>query len=402
MYFHFNAIINQTHLQAIGRSETCSSTLMALSSSLFHYCGLCIFVLIACFTSPIVSIGSHEKSQAALFVFGDSVFDPGNNNYINTITDFQANFRPYGESFFKHPTGRFSDGRLIPDFIAEYAKLPLIPSYFQIGKQHFVHGVNFASGGSGVLVETLRGFVIDLKTQLKHFKKVAKLLKKKVGATESKRIISSAVYILSTGNNDFLIPVLANSPIPYPEREYLQMIMGNLTSVLKGIYKKGGRKFVMFTAAPLGCVPIIRALNVQKGVKNGNCIEEEITNSAKMYNSALPKMLKQLEKQLPGFKFTIFNFFNVFAESIDNPTKYGFKTSKTACCGSGPFRGIFSCGGKRHVKEYELCKNVKDYLFFDSVHPTELAYEQYAELLWNGTTDVVAPYNLKSFFELST
>ena len=79
----------------------------------------------------------------------------------------------------------------------------------------------------------------------------------------------------------------------------------------------------------------------------------------------------------------------------------GFKISETACCGTGPFRGILSCGGKRQVKEYELCKNVKDYLFFDSVHPSELAYQQYAALLWNGTTDVVAPHNLKSFFESS-
>nr|XP_018628157.1 GDSL lipase-like [Nicotiana tomentosiformis] len=106
MYFQFNAIINQTHWSF--RNLFKLSTLMALSSSLFH---LCIFVLIACFTATPIS--SHEKCQAALFVFGDSVFDPGNNNYINTITEFQANFRPYGESFFKHPTGRFSNGRLI-------------------------------------------------------------------------------------------------------------------------------------------------------------------------------------------------------------------------------------------------------------------------------------------------
>ena len=33
--------------------------------------------------------------------------------------------------------------------------------------------------------------------------------------------------------------------------------------------------------------------------------------------------LKKLEKQLPGFKYTIFNFFKVFADSIHNPTKYG-------------------------------------------------------------------------------
>ncbi|KAJ8541788.1 hypothetical protein K7X08_002604 [Anisodus acutangulus] len=115
-----------------------------------------------------------------LSVFGDSILDPGNNNYINTTADFQSNWWPYGESFFKYPTGRHSDGRLISDFIAEYANLPLIPSYFQIGREGFVHGVNFASSLSGCLVETNRGHVINLKTQLKYFKKVVKLLKNKL------------------------------------------------------------------------------------------------------------------------------------------------------------------------------------------------------------------------------
>lgn len=78
----------------------------------------------------------------------------------------------------------------------------------------------------------------------------------------------------------------------------------------------------------------------------------------------------------------------------------GFKTSKIACCGTGPFRGIYSCGGKRQVKEYKLCKNVKNYIFFDSGHLTQVAYKQVAELLWNGTVDVIEPYNLKSFFDL--
>lgn len=357
---------------------------MALNSSLFH---LCIFIFFACFIHPIVCI---SRPQAALFVFGDSLFDPGNNNYINTTTEYQANWWPYGESFFKYPTGRFSDGRLIPDFIAEYANLPLIPSYFEIGKQHFVHGVNFASGGAGCLVETHRGFVIDLKTQLKYFKKVTKLLKKKVGATESKQILSNAVYIFSAGGNDYLAPSSTYSS--YPKRDYLQMIIGNLTCVLKGIYNEGGRKFVMLNMLPLWSLPNVRALN-------SNSIGK-ITNMAKMHNSALPGMLKQLQKPLPGFNYTLFNLFKVFSESIDNPTKYGFKTSKTACCGTGPFRGIYSCGGKRQVKKYELCKNVRDNLFFDSFHPSELAYKQYAEVLWNGTPDIVAPYNLKSVFEL--
>ena len=59
---------------------------------------------------------NHEEGHVALFVFGDSLYDPGNNNYINTT--FKANFPPYGSSYFRFPTGRFSDGRLIPDFIS--------------------------------------------------------------------------------------------------------------------------------------------------------------------------------------------------------------------------------------------------------------------------------------------
>ncbi|XP_015168406.1 GDSL esterase/lipase 5-like [Solanum tuberosum] len=370
---------------------------MALISS------LCIFVLVAYFATPIVC---HEKPyQAALFVFGDSV------SILEIIitstpllTSKQIICRMENHSSSPLLAGSPMDASFLIlslYFAAEYANLPFIPPYFEIGKKPFVHGVNFASGGSGCLAETARGFVIDLQTQLKYFQNVAQLMKKKVGETESKQILSNAVYIFSTANNDMFAPLFANSSFPYSDREYLQMIMGNLTSVLKGIYKEGGRKFVMLNLGPLGCLPLMRALNLQIGVTNGSCMEKA-TNLAKMFNLALPEMLKQLEKQLPGFKYTIFNFFKVLVDSIDNPTKYGLKISESACCGTGPFRGIHSCGGKREVKEYKLCKNVKDYLFFDSAHPSELAYKKYTELLWNGTPDVVAPYNLKSFFKLST
>ena len=154
---------------------------------------LCVwFVLL--FASSLNLVHGHglQKKHVALFVFGDSLFDAGNNNYINTT--FRANYWPYGETFFKYSTGRFSDGRLIPDFIgkrysisflisfavkineygcvliflsvlvfyfaAEYAKLPLIPPYLQPDHNHeFTYGVNFASSGAGALAETSQGLV---------------------------------------------------------------------------------------------------------------------------------------------------------------------------------------------------------------------------------------------------
>jgi hypothetical protein len=53
------------------------------------------------------------------------------------------------------------------------------------------------------------------------------------------------------------------------------------------------------------------------------------------------------------------------------------------------------------VKEYELCENISEYVFFDSAHLSERANEQVAKLMWSGTSNVTgANYNLKALFEL--
>lgn len=59
-----------------------------------------------------------RNSVSAVFVFGDSTSDTGNNNYISTT--FKSNFPPYGRDFLDHiPTGRFSNGRLGNDFVGK-------------------------------------------------------------------------------------------------------------------------------------------------------------------------------------------------------------------------------------------------------------------------------------------
>jgi len=55
------------------------------------------------------------KIQAS-FVFGDSLLDVGNNNYITSLA--KANHHPYGIDFGK-PTGRFCNGRTVVDVIGK-------------------------------------------------------------------------------------------------------------------------------------------------------------------------------------------------------------------------------------------------------------------------------------------
>lgn len=51
-----------------------------------------------------------------VFAFGDSVLDTGNNNNLSSAA--KCNFPPYGRDFIGGiPTGRFSNGKIYPDFI---------------------------------------------------------------------------------------------------------------------------------------------------------------------------------------------------------------------------------------------------------------------------------------------
>lgn len=69
----------------------------------------------------------------AFFVFGDSLVDNGNNNYL--VTSARADSPPYGIDYPTHtPTGRFSNGLNMPDLISKLLIYPFtdIHSIFHI------------------------------------------------------------------------------------------------------------------------------------------------------------------------------------------------------------------------------------------------------------------------------
>ncbi|XP_024026697.1 GDSL esterase/lipase 3 [Morus notabilis] len=324
--------------------------------------------------TTVIFCAAHFKpleKHVALFVFVDSLYDPVNNNYINTITEYQRDV------------------------------LCLIPPYLKPGVHNNECGVNFASAGA--LVQSHQGFVVDLDTQLSYFKKVEKQIRSKLGVREAKELISSAVYLFNVGGNDYLSPFTFNSSLydKCSKKEYVGMVLGKLTQLSKlmgdqEIYKIGGRKFGFGSLLPLGCLPGTKIL--EQGNK-GSCFEE-VTSLMKLHNRELPKALQAIQSQLKGFIYSKHDLYASFSRRSENPSKYGFKEADLGCCGSGLYRGVYSCGGKRGVKEFELCDDVNDYFFFDSYHPTEKAYKQFAKLMWSGNSDITEPFNLKALFEL--
>ncbi|KOM36900.1 hypothetical protein LR48_Vigan03g028100 [Vigna angularis] len=107
-----------------------------------------------------VTVPKSEARPRAFFVFGDSLVDNGNNNYLQTVA--RANAPPYGIDYPTHkPTGRFSNGFNIPDFISQElgAESTMPYSSPDLTIENLLVGANFASAGVGILNDTGDHFV---------------------------------------------------------------------------------------------------------------------------------------------------------------------------------------------------------------------------------------------------
>ena len=78
---------------------------------------LCLATFIASTALPLAA-----ASPDAIFVFGDSLSDTGNNNELTNVPlVFKSNWVPYGQDYSTHlPTGRFSNGKIALDFMGEH------------------------------------------------------------------------------------------------------------------------------------------------------------------------------------------------------------------------------------------------------------------------------------------
>ena len=80
------------------------------------------WLLVLTLTAPMMPVSGGSGSQRcrfpAIYNFGDSNSDTG--GYNAALAEIPS---PYGETFFKQPSGRASDGRLIIDLIGKFVVL---------------------------------------------------------------------------------------------------------------------------------------------------------------------------------------------------------------------------------------------------------------------------------------
>ncbi|XP_072965983.1 GDSL esterase/lipase At5g45950 isoform X1 [Typha angustifolia] len=305
-------------------------------------------------------------NRTCLLIFGDSTVDPGNNNRLPTAA--KANFLPYGKDFINgRPTGRFCDGRLATDFLAERLGISkIIPAFLDpnLTPEQLIYGVSFASASSGYDELTAKNAkVIGFTKQLKNLRHYKIHLRRTVGVAEANRIVKNAVFVISAGTNDLLLGhIFSNQSTQSNSQQYENYLITNMAKYVKEMHRLGGRMFVVVSVPPMGCLPIVRTLQgVEECVENFNAL-------ATSFNSKLVKKLDALRNELQVRTYYV-DIYNILDEATKNPEKFGFIETSKGCCGSGMLEVGETCKGQG------TCEDPTKYVYWDAVHPTERMYE---------------------------
>ncbi|CAI0435558.1 unnamed protein product [Linum tenue] len=316
-------------------------------------------------------VDSGESNPAAVYVFGDSIMDTGNNDYI--LTRARCDYPPYGRNFpGGKPTGRFSDGKIIPDLIVENLGIKdLLSPYLDpnLGPEDLITGVAFASGGCGFDPETIRSMMaLSIPTQLILFQEYKDKLKANVGEQRSDDIINRSLYLLSSGNNDIgSTYFLTNRHLEYDMTSYAAFLATQASESLVELYKLGARKIGVFSTLVPGCVP--QGRTVGGGGRERECAED-FNELARLYNGKLISEIEYLNDHLPGLKIVFVDLYGPLLGIIQDPQRYGFVDVKDGCCGTGELEFAVLCN-----QLSSTCINASNYIFWDSVHLTEKAYK---------------------------
>jgi outer membrane lipase/esterase len=307
----------------------------------------------------------------ALFVFGDSLADNGNDFILTTAAGLDPAIPPSVSPHRTYYQGRFSNGpnqfeylwsriqqgpqSALTPFLATQqlapAPCPVAPivTPTELPKKG---AVNFAFGGSGAGECTLTpgGFLVPgLLTQVQWF-----------GLTQNAKFASKkTLYAIVSGANDYL-----STPTADPH-----VVVDNITNAVRNLSLLGARDIMVLNIPDLGVLPINAPLPPSA--------RAALTALTTLHNALLEQSLGTLAPTLPdGSKVVLVNVHDfvealsgnpnlVFAPALPFPTSVCLFTNAATC----PDVPTFDVDPK--------------FLFWDALHPTTAAHDLLSQFLYD-------------------
>ncbi|KAI3964556.1 hypothetical protein MKW92_025407 [Papaver armeniacum] len=347
------------------------------SSSLFpllnFYNLIMICILLATTANPVLG---YYKS---IFSFGDSLADTGNALYSKQ--DEKGSALPYGETYFHRATGRYSDGRVVLDFIAQALGMPLLPPYLGSSNKDLQQGVNFAVACATALDASFfkeRKIAgpsnYSLGVQLKWFKQLLPSLCNS-SSNCHEYLKTSLIVMGEIGGNDYNFPFFQGSTLE-EIRTSVPDVIDAISLAIKVLIKEGVVTFMVPGNLPIGCSALYLTLFKSPNKDNyddSGCINW--LNEFSMYhNKFLQKELAALREEYPSVKIIYADYYTVAMKFYQRFTSGALK----ACCGGkGPYNvnQSIECGSVDAI----VCEDPSTYVSWDGLHLTEAAYKFLAD-----------------------
>ncbi|PWA62287.1 alpha-fucosidase 1 [Artemisia annua] len=374
-----------------------------------------VMLLIMFLSYHVVDASKNLCDFPAIFNFGDSNSDTG-----GLSAAFGQAGPPHGESFFHGPAGRYCDGRLVIDFIAQSFGKPYLSAYLDALRSNFSHGANFATAGSTIRPQNttlhqsgFSPFSLNVqwyqfndfhhRVQMYRTQKDDEVFKKLMPKTKD---FSRALYTFDIGQNDLTAGLFQNLTVD-EVRANVPNIVGQFKDVIKSVYDQGGRSFWIHNTGPFGCLPYVmdRQLASAGQLDKYGCVGS-FNELAQFFNHRLKETVDQLRKELPKAAITYVDIYSVKYTLITQATRYGFMHPLRACCGHGGkynYNIHVGCGGKVKVngKDILVAKSCDDptvMINWDGVHYTQAANKWIFDQIVNGSfSDPPLPLGLACY-----
>ncbi|XP_077229088.1 GDSL esterase/lipase At1g28590-like [Tasmannia lanceolata] len=323
------------------------------------------------------NIDSKLDCYTSIFSFGDSLIDTG--NFLYSHPHDYIGHLPYGETYFHHPTGRCSDGRVILDLLAEEFGIPLLPAYLvsRSKEQDFRGGANFAVAGGTALDAAFfaeRG-IEDLSTnysmgvQLNWFMELLPTLCP--DSSNCRDMLRRSLFLMGEfGGNDYSL-VYQKGWITPELHTVVSQIITAISSAVDMLIEHGATTVMVPGTLPIGCFLTIFGRPSKDNYEPLTGCRKDLNELVSYHNQQLQKELDWMRDKHPNATIIYVDYYNAALPVFGSPYQFGFsKGAFVACCGGGGpynFNSSAPCGSP-WAKAFN---NTSLYWNWDGRHPTE-------------------------------
>ncbi|MBU7586940.1 MAG: SGNH/GDSL hydrolase family protein [Nostoc sp. TH1S01] len=265
------------------------------------------------------------KQFTNLYIFGDSYSDTGNAfNATKGILGAPPNYN-----------GRFSNGRLWVDYLADRLKSSLKPSTENTANHQ---GINFAFGGATTGRDNLFPAVIPELPALPGLQQQIDLFTSLL-QQNSQFADPNALYVIWAGAADYA-PFVNGLP------KYSDTIatITNISTAIQTLTELGAKHILLINVIDIGKTPLAPEVN---HITNSELVSQVINK----HNQALKEIVHIFEDKI---NLILFDVKSVVNEMIAHPQKFGFTNTTQGC-------SLVESG------------NPDEYVFWDQVHLTSRA-----------------------------